>query len=58
MNPVHQNETDGKWYFWDETWADRLGPYETKEAAEEACENYAIFLDGGGCDPNTHGQKS
>ena len=31
-NPIH--EEGGKWYFWDETWADRCGPFDTKEQAE------------------------
>lgn len=38
-NPVHRGE-DGKWYFWDEVWADRLGPYESEEAAVEAMRKY------------------
>jgi len=32
------------WYFWDETWAYRYGPYPTKEVAREACINYAKSL--------------
>lgn len=26
-------EENGKWYFWNETWTDLIGPYETKEEA-------------------------
>ena len=26
-------EKDGKWYFWDETWAYEYGPYSTEEEA-------------------------
>lgn len=37
-SPIH--EDDGKWYFWDETWSDRLGPYNTKEIAEKAMQQY------------------
>jgi hypothetical protein len=39
INPVHQ-EGDGKWWFWIETWADRIGPYETKEQAESELTRY------------------
>jgi len=46
MNPVHQDR-DGKWYFFDETWADRQGPYETEEEANEACAKYADELQNG-----------
>jgi len=35
---VHQE--DGKWYFWDETWADRHGPFETKEEADKELDKY------------------
>jgi len=41
MSPTHLNEEDGGWYFWDETWADRLGPYPTKQHADDACSFYA-----------------
>lgn len=37
-DPVHK-EKDG-WYFWDETWADRIGPYTTEEEAREQLEKY------------------
>jgi len=39
MNPIHQNE-DGKWYFWNETWAFEEGPFETKLKAENALNEY------------------
>ena len=39
-NPVHR--IDGKWYFWDEVWVDRLGPYDTEEEAEIALLDYCI----------------
>lgn len=32
--------TQDGWYFWDETEAHAIGPYETFEAAEEARRNY------------------
>lgn len=31
INPIHQNK--GQWYFWDETWAYRVGPFATVEIA-------------------------
>ena len=42
-DPVHQNG-DGKWYFWDETWADECGPYDTRADANDAGRNYARWL--------------
>lgn len=42
IDPVHQE--NGSWYFWDETWAYRYGPYESKEKAREMLENYAVLL--------------
>ena len=38
MNPVHK--CDGKWYFWLETWNNKIGPYNTKEEAKEALTRY------------------
>ncbi len=41
-DPVREYE-DG-WYFWDETWADKHGPYDTEQQARTAlviyCERY------------------
>jgi len=45
MNPIHQNE-DGKWYFWDETWAFEEGPFNTKLEAENALDKYCRKLYG------------
>lgn len=39
VDPVH--EEDGRWYFYEETWADRQGPFDSREEAAEACERYA-----------------
>jgi hypothetical protein len=41
-NPVH--EENGNWYFWDEVWADRYGPYLTQQEAVDACRAYAMRL--------------
>ena len=38
-DPVHEH--DCKWWFWDEIWTDRIGPYDTKEEAIAACKRYA-----------------
>lgn len=46
QEPVH--ERDGKFWFWDETWTDEYGPYETKEAADRGCLEYATWLNGEG----------
>jgi len=39
-NPIHKDEQDGKWYFFDECWAEREGPYETEEDCREALNKY------------------
>ena len=33
----------GEWYFTDETWQ-IVGPYESKEAANEALSKYALYV--------------
>jgi hypothetical protein len=43
-DPVH--EDDG-WWFWDETWAHRYGPYKTEANAREALRRYVDALDAG-----------
>jgi len=45
-SPVHQH-VDGKWWCYDETWADEYGPYPTEEACQEALVKYAKYLDDG-----------
>jgi len=44
VNPIHQN-ADGKWYFWDEIWVNEIGPYETREEANTAINEYAADLE-------------
>lgn len=49
-----QDTIDGAaqgWYFWDETEADRHGPYPTSQAAQAALEEYAKQLDAERPDP-------
>lgn len=38
-DPVHEDSM-GQWWFWDETWAWRLGPYESEKQAREELERY------------------
>lgn len=35
---------DTTWYFWDETWADACGPYESRDEAVKALELYVKHL--------------
>jgi len=41
--PVHQFH--GQWYFWNETWSHRIGPYLTKESAYIGLNNYVAALE-------------
>ncbi len=45
IDPVHAE--DGLWWFWDETWVNRLGPYLDEREAREACDRYALYLETG-----------
>ena len=46
-DPVHRDEKDGYWYFWEETWAHRNGPYRTEEICRVALKIYSeVFLEG------------
>jgi hypothetical protein len=36
--PIHQWE--GRWYFWDNKWSERRGPFRSSEEAAEACVEY------------------
>jgi hypothetical protein len=44
QNPIHEEE--GKWYFWDETWADRYGPYTSETECRQELDKYIKWLDG------------
>lgn len=39
LDPVHQFED--KWWFWDQTWANREGPYETEQDARNMLLEYS-----------------
>jgi hypothetical protein len=42
VDPVHK---DGDaWYFWDETWADRLGPFPDEQTARAQMKAYVAHL--------------
>jgi len=43
-DPVFQR--DGKWYFWDETWANEEGPYASESECRTKLIEYAKHLDG------------
>ena len=48
-DPVHFIEFEG-WYFWNESWSQAHGPYETEQQAREELKQYAEWLEGGGDD--------
>lgn len=35
----------GKWFFWDETWTRRCGPYDTEQEARQALVEYCLERD-------------
>ena len=43
-DPIEQDKENGKWYWWDEVWMNRSGPYDTREEASRACSEYAKTL--------------
>jgi len=43
-DPVH---SETLWFFWDESWANRHGPYKTRKDAEEALNRYLHWLETG-----------
>lgn len=45
-DPVHTDQ--GQWWFWDETWADRLGPYATEAQARSELDRYCAVVLGNG----------
>ena len=40
MNEVFKEEDDNKWYFWNEVWSDKHGPYKSKFEATSECSKY------------------
>ena len=45
MDPVSMNRDTKKWFFWNETWSDPMGEYNTEFMARVACLEYAKTLD-------------
>ena len=46
MNWHHEIEHDNKgWWFWNEDWSRRIGPYPSQELAEHFLERYADSLE-------------
>lgn len=41
-DPVHFVTEDDGWYFWDETWSDRFGPFHTELECRLAFAKYCI----------------
>lgn len=41
-DPIH--EEDGRWYFWDETWSSRIGPFLSRPGAAAYLRMYARSL--------------
>ena len=44
MFGVYQDK-EGKWYFWNETYSDKIGPYETNEECKRKSMEYIDYLD-------------
>lgn len=40
QDPIFQDEDDKRWYFWDETWAFKYGPFCCRKAAEDQLQEY------------------
>lgn len=45
-SPIYEGK-DGKWYFWDETWSNEYGPFDTEEKARERLKDYVEYLETG-----------
>lgn len=43
LDPVHRH-TDDSWWFCDETWAECIGPYESRQIAAEKAIDYGKQL--------------
>ena len=39
-NPDPVREEDGKWFFYDETWSNRYGPFDTEKEARKELGRY------------------
>jgi hypothetical protein len=43
-SPLDRHVLPGQWYFYDETWGDIIGPYESEHEAEVALKAYVEQL--------------
>jgi hypothetical protein len=43
LEPIH--EEDSKWYFWNETFTKKIGPFHSKEEAEKNLVKYCFSLE-------------
>ena len=39
-DPVFEEEESGHWYFWDEAWFTKYGPYDSEEKARSELDRY------------------
>lgn len=39
-DPVECDQSTGLWYFWDETWSERCGPYSSEQEARDRFKSY------------------
>ncbi len=47
MSPAYRDAVhhrEGKWWFWNETWSEAHGPFDTEAEARAACVEYARNL--------------
>lgn len=51
-DPCYQE--NGKWYWWEESWTISYGPYDTREDAVRAAQNYAQQILEVGSSGKTH----
>lgn len=51
-NPPIVHQHNDQWYFWEETYSERIGPYSTEIAANKALDHYCDVVLGQGRDPS------
>ena len=51
-NPPIVHQHNDQWYFWEETYSQRIGPYSTEIAANKALDHYCDVVLGQGRDPS------
>ena len=43
ISPIFKNSL-GQWFFWDEIWANTMGPYDSEEIAKQKLVAYSHWL--------------